>query len=51
MTYAGVSNHLLWRYATDANIYKADEDIRNFKEGSLVVWDFLQAIESCTKMR
>lgn len=39
-TYVEVVNHVLRRYATDAVIAKADEEIRNFKQGSVTPFDF-----------
>lgn len=41
-TYAGVVNHVIRRYATDAVIAKVIDSIRNFKQGSLTSWAFLQ---------
>lgn len=38
----GVTNHLLRRYATNAVIVKADEEICNFEQGLLTPQDFSQ---------
>lgn len=42
--YAGVENHLLWCYDTNAVITKGNEEISNFKEGSLTPWEYFQKL-------
>lgn len=39
-----VVSDLVGRYATEAVITKADEEICEFKEGSLTPWDFSQQL-------
>lgn len=46
--YAKVVSHILRQYATDAVIARADEKIRNLKQGSSTMWDFFQKIWDLT---
>lgn len=48
MSYAGVVNHLLRRYCTEAIIAKTDEKIRSFKQGALIPWKFSEKLTDLT---
>lgn len=43
-SYAGETNHLRRRHASDSVITKTDEYVRNFKPGSLTTWDVSQKL-------
>lgn len=47
-SYADGVNHLLSSCANDAVIASVDEEIRNFKQGSITPWDFSEKLCNLT---